>query len=230
MKNILIFPAGTEIGKEIFMSLRNIKDINITLAGSDYDNHARHYGIDYHIVPSIEDNNWIRAIQELIENESISFIFPAHDDALLALSDNRELFNAGILCPPKETCQITRYKSRTYAELDGIVPIPIVYSNIYEIDKWPVFVKPDRGQGSVGAHKIDNIESLRIELSKNNNIIISEYLSGDEYTIDCFTDRDKGLRYCQPRLRSRIKAGIAVSSVVVNLEGIEEYAKSISES
>lgn len=228
MKNVLIFPAGTEIGKEIFMSLRNIKGIQLLLAGSDYDNHARHYDINYHILPSVNDSTWTAELQNLIQKEDIHYIFPAHDDALLALSDNRALFSANILCPSEAACNITRFKSRTYTELDGIVPVPLVYENEDEIETWPVFVKPDRGQGAVGAKRIDNREALALELSENNQLIISEFLPGEEYTVDCFTDRDKGLLYFQPRRRVRIRAGIAVSSELVMLQGIEQYAQAIS--
>lgn len=229
MLNILIFPAGTEIGKEIYMSLVNIKGIKVTLAGSDYDNHARHYYENYHILPSVEINGWIKKFQKLIESECIDYIFPAHDDALLALSDNRDFFKAQILCPSKATCKITRFKSLTYQMLSEIVPVPHVYYDINKINKWPVFVKPDRGQGAQGAQKIANKAALEIVLSENKGIIVSEFLSGEEYTIDCFTDRDAGLLYCQPRRRTQIKAGIAVSSDLVKLEGIEQYADSISQ-
>lgn len=229
MMNVLIFPAGTEIGKEIYMSMRYIKDINIILAGSDYDNHARHYNEKYHIVPSVQNPDWVSELQSVIVRDNIDYVFPAHDDALLALSDNRELFTAHILCPSKKTCDITRYKSKTYQALEGLVPLPTVYPHVKNIDKWPVFVKPDRGQGALGAKLVNNIEALNFALSEDNSLIICEFLPGEEYTVDCFTDRDKGLVFCQPRLRSRIRSGIAATSELTNITGMEDYANIISD-
>lgn len=210
------------------MSLRNIKDINVVLAGDDYENYARHYSNEYHVIPNINQHGWERDLQDLIYREGIHYIFPAHDDVLLALAERRGLFSAEILCPSTKSCKITRYKSLTYRELDRIVPVPILYSHLNEIEQWPVFVKPDRGQGAIGAKKIDNKEALTLALSEDRSLIISEFLSGDEYTVDCFTSRDNGVLYCQPRRRSRIRAGIAVTSELVKIEEVAEYAQAIS--
>jgi hypothetical protein len=39
-----------------------------------------------------------------------------------------------------------------------------------------------------------------------------EYLTGDEITVDCFTDRNRNLLWVGPRTRERIKAGISMRS------------------
>ncbi|NTZ49472.1 ATP-grasp domain-containing protein [Citrobacter gillenii] len=229
MTNILIFPAGTEIGKEIYYVLRHDKHINITLAGSDYDSHARHCACAYHVIPDIAQPNWLDALQQLLQLEKIDYIFPAHDDALLALSEKRDALSATVLCPPHETCQTTRYKSKTYQSLRKILPVPAVYTDSNKITQWPVFVKPDRGQGAQGASCIETPEALASLLAQQSDLIVCEYLSGDEYTVDCFSDRDRGLLFCQPRTRSRIRAGIAMTSRLVTLEHVEEYARAISD-
>jgi hypothetical protein len=156
MINVLIFPAGTEIGREIYLSLRNEKNINLVLAGADYDSHARHYACEYHVVPDVTHQDGLPVLQALLVQESIDYIFPAHDDALLFLSENREVLSATVLCPSQETCRITRFKSKTYQALKDTVPLPAVFNDPKEIAHWPVFVKPDRGQGAQGALRVDS--------------------------------------------------------------------------
>ena len=129
MINVLIFPAGTEIGREIYLSLRNEKNINLVLAGADYDSHARHYACGYHIVPDVSHQDGLPALQTLLVQESIDYIFPAHDEVLLFLSENRDALSATVLCPSQEACRITRFKSKTYQALKGTVPLPL-YSMI----------------------------------------------------------------------------------------------------
>ena len=94
--------------------------------------------------------------------------------------------------------------------------MPKIFKNPSEIGEFPVFVKPDIGQGSQSASKVENLETLKVLLKDNPNLIISEYLPGKEYTIDCFTDRRKGLLFCGGRERIRIKAGISMNSKPVD--------------
>lgn len=229
MINVLIFPAGTEIGREIYLSLRNEKNINLVLAGADYDSHARHYACEYHIVPDVTHEDGLPVLQALLVQENIDYIFPAHDDALLFLSENREALSATVLCPSQETCRITRFKSKTYQALKDTVPLPAVFNDPTEIVHWPVFVKPDRGQGAQGALRVDSPERLASILAERNDLIICEYLNGEEFTVDCFSDRAQGLLFCQPRVRSRIRAGIAMTSALVSLPEVETYARAISQ-
>jgi len=50
---------------------------------------------------------------------------------------------------PQKTCEITRSKSETYRMLEGVIAVPRLYASLAEVDVFPVFVKPDRGQGSI---------------------------------------------------------------------------------
>ena len=58
-------------------------------------------------------------------------------------------------------------------------------------------------------------------------MIVTEYLPGREYTVDCFSDRDQGLQYCAPRLRVRTRNGIAMDSRSVSDGRVLSMAESI---
>jgi hypothetical protein len=60
-------------------------------------------------------------------------------------------------------------------------------------------------------------------------LLILEYLSGDEFTIDCFCDRQDGLLFCGGRKRVRTRSGISVASELVGDKQFLDYAKAIAE-
>ncbi|MEH5012141.1 ATP-grasp domain-containing protein [Phytobacter diazotrophicus] len=229
MINVLISPAGTEIGREIWLSLRYEKTVKLFLAGSDYDNHARYNDEQYHILPNVNEDGWLEALQAFVLLYDIHFIFPAHDDALLAYAQHQPEISAKVVSSNTKCCEITRYKSRTYDKLRDIVPVPRCYKSAEEVENWPVFIKPDRGQGAQGALKVNDKSTLEIQLRDNSDLLICEYLPGSEYTVDCFTRENHGVVFCQPRTRERIRAGISMASETIELPGILEMAQAISE-
>ncbi|KKI44302.1 ATP-grasp domain-containing protein [Hafnia alvei] len=224
--NVLIFPAGTEIGREIWSSLRWCKDVTLFLAGANYDNHAQFYDYEYAYLPMVEQEGWIAELSDFIKSNKIDFIYPAHDDVLLALVENRKEFSAAVIAPSVETCRITRSKRSTYLALADLISVPNVYSES-KIPSWPVFVKPDRGQGAQGAVRVDSYQDLEHVLRITPDAIICEYLPGDEFTVDCFSDRKRGLLFSQARQRGRIRSGIAMSSSTVSIKNIQAIAECI---
>jgi carbamoyl-phosphate synthase large subunit len=226
---VLVFPGGTEIGLEIQKSLFQCKDINLYSAGLDISNHAPYIFGKHFMIPSIHDPNWINSLNQIILEYQIDYIFPAYDDIIVALTQSSSHINAQIVSSPLETCLITRSKSHTYRLLEGILPVPRLYEKPDLIKKYPVFVKPDRGQGSENTKIINSRNQLTQILRECNNLIITEYLSGEEYTIDCFSDRDAGLLFCSGRQRIRTKNGITMHSRLINNPLFLDYAQKITE-
>ena len=117
---------------------------------------------------------------------------------------------------------------KTYDILKDTVLCPKVY-NIYDKEiNYPVFIKPDVGQGSKGAKKVENYEQLKFEYANNKDIVISELLTGEEYTIDCFTNSAGMLLFAKGRKRARINNGISVNSYPVENEKFKVIAEKIN--
>lgn len=223
--NVLIFPGGSEIGLEIHKSLAYVRGVNLFSAGTDIPNHAPYVYKNHFIVPSIHENGWVDALNKIIIDNKIDYVFPAYDDIIIALLNND--IKARVVASPKETCEIARSKKRTYSLLNGIVRTPNVYFN--KDVTYPIFAKPDKGQGSENATIINTPEeAATYELQHPNDWLFMENLPGKEYTIDCFTDRERGLLYCAPRLRRRIRNGITVNSVPVSDDIFYVDAKKIN--
>ncbi|MBN3962533.1 ATP-grasp domain-containing protein [Nostoc sp. NMS8] len=229
---VLVFPGGTEIGLEIQKSLCSCKDIQLYSVGLDVSNHAPYVFARHFNIPSIHDPRWIDSLNKIIVENNIDYIFPAYDDIVTSLAINAEKIKSKIISSPLETCLIARSKYKTYSIFYKNIPVPKIYHSLDEIDYFPVFIKPDKGQGSQDTHIVHNKQHLSQLLSKNQEYIITEYLPGDEYTIDCFSHRNTGLIFCRGRQRIRTKSGISMNSQSTN-NNINElflsYAKLISE-
>lgn len=225
---VLVFPGGTEIGLEINRALRDCKDIKLFSAGLDISNHAPYVFAKHFTIPSIFEDGWIDALNRIILEHEIDYVFPAYDDVIVALAENAARIKAGIISSPLETCLITRSKSRTYRFLTDTLPVPGMWNDANEIDKFPVFVKPDKGQGSQRSYVARQRSELSRLLEESPDCIVTEYLPGDEYTADCFSDREAGLLFCSGRARLRTRNGISMNSRAVADPVFRDYAERIS--
>ncbi len=217
IRNVLVFPAGTEIGLEIFQALKSCKELRVFGAGQDVSNHARFVYPEYHELPSIHEEGWLEALNGVCAKLAIDYIFPAYDDVIVALIRAADKIAAALITSPPQTCEITRSKTATYRALAGKVRVPRVYASTDRIDRYPVLVKPDRGQGSQGVHMVAAADELEHALREVRDPLICEYLPGEEFTVDCFSDRERGLLFAGARSRRRIRNGISVNTVTVEL-------------
>lgn len=227
-RNVLVFPAGTEIGLEIFHALKDCKEVNLYGAGQDIPNHARFIYSQYHILPAIYEKNWFDSLLELCSSLAIDYIFPAYDDVLVALIRQQELLPASVITSPLETCELTRSKSQTYRYFKDRIRVPRLYNSPESVTRYPVLVKPDRGQGSLGVRRVDNASQLFTAISTVKDAIICEYLPGEEYTVDCFSDRDLGLLFAGARSRRKMRNGISVNTISCQQSEITGIAELIS--
>lgn len=201
MKNILIFPASNEIAFEYFRALRHTKNFKLFGASTDgagslvFDNH-------FFVTARSSDRDLIdRDLSIIVKQENIELLIPTNDDALYETSFLEHLPVPGI----RSSIQICRFKSKIYAALDGHVRVPLARKSA------PCFVKPDRGQGSKGAMLVESEGELS-RLSAEPSLLFLENIVGEEYTIDCFSNRHGKVLYVQPRRRVRVANGITMES------------------
>lgn len=212
MYNVLIFPAGSEIGFEIYNALKFSKMLKV-YGGTSVKDHSQF--VYKHLItglPYLTDENFIEKLNIVLKENNIDFIYPAHDSVGLFLTEHLEEINATVVTSPLKTVDICRSKSKTYEYFSDCDFIPKTYESVDQITNYPVFVKPTVGQGSNGAVKCDTEKQLLNRLDLGDKVVICEYLEGMEYTIDCFTDKDGILRVASLRDRARTKTGIAVNS------------------
>lgn len=228
-RRVLVFPAGTEIGLEIHQALQHCKEVELHGAGQPISNHAPFVYQSHHTLPSIHEPGWIDALAELCHTLAIDYVFPAYDDVIVALARHRAEIPATVLTASEEVCNLTRSKSQTYKRLGAVVRVPRLFVSAESKD-FPLFVKPDCGQGSQGAHLVHNQAELSAVIGMIRDPIVCEFLPGEEYTVDCFSDRDRGVMFCGARVRLRVRNGIAVHTRSIALDGVDAIAARIHES
>ena len=224
---VLVFPGGTEIALEIRQALAPCKEVLLFSAGADVSSHAPFVFAHHSVVPFVGDRDWVGALQTLIARERITHVFPAHDDAVLALAEQAPLIGAKVVTSPVETCRVARSKRETADRLRHVVPTPIMFPAPGDVTGFPVFVKPDRGQGAHGAAVARTARELELLLDQDPTRTIFEFLPGAEYTVDCFSDRDRGLLFAGGRKRRRVRAGISMDSIPVEDARFADFAARI---
>lgn len=213
-ENILIFPAESENAIEIYNSLKYNLHFNLFGATSKSGHAEFVYPEEELFIGDlyIGDANFTDNFNNVIKRYGISFVIPTHDTIAAYLKQNEKDINAKIIGSPYETARIAENKYLTYKYLKDSKYYPKIYIAPNEVDMYPVFVKPYVGAGSKGTFIAKDIESLNQFIAKNEDVLICEYLPGEEYTIDCFTNKNGELLFCGPRKRARINMGISFRS------------------
>jgi hypothetical protein len=229
--NVLVLPGGTEIGVEIHRALRHCKEVRLFSAANDAPNHAAFVFEHHRVIPGVSEPGWLAALNALIVEWGIDYVFPANAPLIDALDAVRDRLACPALLAPSETIARTRDKAATYRQLQGLLPVPVCYADPDAVASWPVFVKPRRGYGAQRAQRVESGPELRALLAREPDLLIQPYLSGEEYTVDCFTDREGRLRYCAGRARVRVRMGTSMRAEIVTgalAETFRQYAETIS--
>lgn len=217
--NVLIFPAGSEIGLEIFNSLKYNLHIELFGASGKAD-HARYIYDENHYVEGdfyFNHPDFIDTFNSVLTKFKIDFIFPTHDSIVLFLAKHREQVKAHVLTSSYETTLIAREKKLTYNLFKSSDFCPEIYEFPYDNISFPVFLKPNIGQGGKGTFVVNSKEELLMKTKNDDDLLACEYLPGDELSIDCFSNKNGELLFIGPRIRSRIEIGISFNTSTVLL-------------
>lgn len=233
-KRILVFPCGSEVALEIHRSLKY--SIHFELIGaSSVDDHGRFVFKDYiNGLPFADDPHFLERLRYLVKEQSIDAIYPAMDSVIALLAGQEDFLGCRVIGASESVAQVCASKIKTYRQLEGVVPVPRFYGQVSEISEYPVFVKPDQGYGSRNVALIQDELSVREFVSDRggeSSFVYVEPLPGDEYTVDCFSDKNGTLHFSGARQRKRISNGISVNTVRAEAhnKAFKEYASRINE-
>lgn len=231
--NVLIFPAGSENAIEIYDSLKYNLHFNVFGASGKVD-HAEYIYPKEKLWLSnnlyITDERFVDEFNEVLDRFKIDFVIPTHDTIAVFLTKHRDEIHAEIVGSPYETAKIAENKKLTYEALKDCPFSNVAYSSIDEIVRYPVFLKPHVGAGGKGTNLVSDRNELERILTKNPDYLVCEYLPGKEYTVDCFTNKDRELLFVGARTRERITMGITFHSErVIDNAPFEEIARTLND-
>lgn len=209
MKNVLVFPCGSEIALEIARSLEGDRHFHL-IGGTSIDDHGRFVFSDIETgIPWVDSEDFIPAIKGIVKKRNIDLVYPASDMAVAVLKAAEQEIGAYVIASPSEVSITCLSKRKTYRALSDIIRTPAQYTEIDNLP-YPIFAKPDIGHSSIGTAILKSREDTEAFLAKNNGALLLELLTGDEYTVDCFTDRHGELLFSGARKRQRTMNGISV--------------------
>lgn len=198
--NILILSAGTR--NKIIQYFKKTLGENGKVIATDMSTIAPAiYEADkYYIVPRITEPGYIDIILDICKKENISGVLSLIDPELSLLAENEEKFkNIGttVIGSSYELCERALDKMQMFQWLRSHgynCAKSYVDKNEFFADvktgkaNYPVFVKPVRGSASIAISKVFDNETVDLLFDHSDNLMIQEYLDGQEIGADCYID------------------------------------------
>ncbi len=154
-----------------------------------------------YLVPRINDPSYIDRVLEICRKEQVKAITTLIDPEIEILAKNRQLFlDEGILplCPSAKTARLCFDKYALFEHLRyNHIRTVLTYDNYEHFSEglergeitFPVFIKPRTGSGSVGIHKVANLQELKSYLDEGKyDYIIQEFMDCEDCDADVYID------------------------------------------
>jgi carbamoyl-phosphate synthase large subunit len=190
---------------------------------------AGHFADRSFVVPPITDEGYVDALEAICRNEGVRVLIPLIDVDLLRLAPHRDRFAAlgtHLAAPPEELAELCfdKGKFEAMARAEGI-RVPRSFS-ADELDgaPYPLFCKPPRGFGSVGAGICPNRAEAEKVLQSGADVMFQEYVDAPEISVDAYVAADGRCTVRVQRIRDKVVGGEAVQSHTVRLAGVGETA------
>lgn len=200
MINILLLSVGTrnkivEYFKKEFSNHGKVVVTDMTeLAPAIYE------ADKYYKVPRITEPGYIELILDICKKEEISAVLSLIDPELSLIAENQDRFaeiGVTVIGSSYSLCERALDKMQMYKWLKehgyNCARSYVDKGEFYaDLDKkaisFPVFVKPVRGSASVAINKAYDCETIELMFAHDDNLIIQEYLDGQEIGADCYID------------------------------------------
>jgi hypothetical protein len=232
-QRVLIFPAGSEIGLEIQRALKYSHHVEVFGASGKRDHAAVLYAPERYVEDAglyVQQPDFIERLNAHLRRLDIAFIYPTHDTVAAFLAAQQARIAARVVGSCAETNRIARSKRLSYAAFQRFDFCPQLFAVSQADLPFPLFLKPDQGQGGQGAARVDDAQALAFHLRNANEPVLTEYLPGQELSVDCFTDFERTLRFVGPRTRERVQMGISLRSASVPVSAeIRHIAQTIND-
>ncbi len=154
-----------------------------------------------YVTPKITDPRYMEEVLAICEKEKIRAVSTFIDPEIEVLAAHRQEFlDRGILplCPSYHTAQLCMDKYLMFQHLrsKGVRTV-LTYRNLQDFEAglaageiaFPVFIKPVKGSGSVGARRVNDMETLRELIAEGaHDYIIQELMTEGDCDADVYVD------------------------------------------
>lgn len=202
--NILLLSCGTR-NKIIEYFKKTIQEGDKIIATDCSELAPALYIADKHyIVPKITEPEYINTIIKICKKEKIDGVLSLIDPELSLLAQHKNEFvdiGTMVIGSSYELCEISLNKMKMFQWLSN-KGYNCARSYIDKIDFYndlsngemffPVFVKPICGSASMAISKVEDKETIDLLFNRNSNLMIQEFLDGQEIGADVYIDMITG--------------------------------------
>lgn len=198
--NILITSVGTR-NKVVQYFRKELNGYGNVIVTDLYEFAPALYEANKHyLVPRIDDPQYIDRLLEICKKEKIDCVCSLIDPELSLIAENKKRFlDIGVtpLVSQYEVVELAfdKYKMYKYLSDNGFktaksyIDKDEFYKDL-EANKinFPVFVKPVKGSASINISKVTTKEEIDVLFEIYDNLIIQEFLDGQEIGADVYID------------------------------------------
>lgn len=202
--NILILAAGTRNKIVQYFKKALNGSGNVIAADASILAPAIYDADRYYIVPSITTPGYVDCILEICKKESISGVLSLIDPELSLLAEHTDDFRAigtKVIGSSAELCELSLDKMEMYRWLTAHnyrCAVSWTERNAFftaietKQAEFPVFVKPVCGSASISISKVYDKETVNTLFEHEENLMIQEFLDGQEIGADVYIDMISG--------------------------------------
>lgn len=236
--NILILSVGTR--NKIVQYFKKELGNNGKIVVTDCSNLAPAiYEADkYYITKKIDQEGYLESILDICVKEKIDAVFTLIDPEISLISKNMEKFKEIGVTPIVSDYEKVEMCFDKYVMYKFLNKNNIKTGKSY-IDKeefyqdlntgkvtFPVFVKPVKGSASININKVVSKEELDVIWEQENDLMIQEFMNGQEYGADVYIDMlSKDLVAIFVKKKIKMRAGETDKSVSFKDENLFEFIK-----
>jgi carbamoyl-phosphate synthase large subunit len=189
-------------------------------------------------VPQCTDSEFFQAVFQICKENRVALLIPTIDTELRFYSEHRNDYAAigtRVAVSSQETIEICSDKVATHRWLVK-EKFPTVRQTspedfLLSEGGWtfPLIVKPRRGSASHGVSKVTSRELLRELCKDTDDMVVQEFATGHEHTINVLVDQ-KGRCVCAvPHRRLEVRAGEVSKGVTIKNKPLMDLATQIAE-
>ena len=232
--NILVTAASRRVAliRAFGNALRRLElDGKVITTDLNYLSPGLYFGNRHYIAPLTTDTGYIPLIKSICADENIGLLIPTIDDELPIFGRHRHDFEKMGVRAAVSGAETGRVCNDKHASYQFFKKRGIPFARTWlpnelnrERLKYPLFLKPRNGRGSVVAFQIRNERELDFFLEYVSDAVVQEFLAGTEYTIDVLADFDGHVISVVPRERLVIRSGVSDRGRTFRHSGLTKLA------
>lgn len=202
--NILILSAGTRNKIVQYFKKETTGNGNVIATDMSVLAPAIYEADKYYIVPRMTDKGYLDVILDICKKERINGVLSLIDPELSLLAENSDRFadiGTTVIGSSYALCEMSLDKMQMFEWLSkhnykcakSYMDKDTFYGDV-DAGRitYPVFVKPARGSASIAISKVYDKETLELLFSHDGELMIQEFLDGQEIGADVYIDTISG--------------------------------------